>query len=189
MYFNKPQWDANAHMKKHETSNAKVSVICLIMSMAIFVIDTSTPLGVAAGVPYMLVVLTSLWSPSKKLIYIVAFSVSILTVLGIYSSPSGGELWKVLFNRAIALFAIWTTASLSMQRQIIFEEKEIALDEIKTLKGIIPICSYCHSIRDEEGAWDRVESYISKHSDAAFSHGICPKCMVKARSEAGLDEK
>ncbi len=59
----------------------------------------------------------------------------------------------------------------------------------KTLKGIIPICSYCHSIRDDQGAWDRVEAYLSKHSDAELSHGICPKCLGKARLEFGLDAK
>lgn len=64
-----------------------------------------------------------------------------------------------------------------------------ALDEIKTLRGIIPICSYCHSIRDDEGAWDQIESYISRHSEAQFSHGVCPKCLAKARAEAELDEK
>jgi len=64
-----------------------------------------------------------------------------------------------------------------------------ALNEIKTLKGIIPICSYCHSIRNDEGAWDKIEAYISRHSDAQFSHGICPKCLVNARSEAGLSEE
>ena len=64
-----------------------------------------------------------------------------------------------------------------------------ALHEIKTLKGIIPICSYCHSIRDDEGAWGKLEAYISKHSDAEFSHGVCPKCLPKARAEAGLKNK
>jgi len=64
-----------------------------------------------------------------------------------------------------------------------------ALNEIQTLKGIIPICSYCHSIRDDEGAWARIEEYLSKHSDAEFSHGVCPKCLVKVRSDAGLDNK
>ena len=57
-------------------------------------------------------------------------------------------------------------------------------DELKALKGIIPICSYCHSIRNEDGAWDRLELYISKHSDAKFSHGICPECLPKALKEA-----
>ncbi len=51
-----------------------------------------------------------------------------------------------------------------------------ALDDIKTLKGIIPICSSCKNIRDDKGYWDQIESYIAKHSDADFSHGICPKC-------------
>lgn len=55
-----------------------------------------------------------------------------------------------------------------------------ALDEIKTIKGIIPICSYCKSILNDEGAWDRMESYVSKHTEAHFSHGICPKCMAKS---------
>ncbi|MDH5396090.1 MAG: hypothetical protein OEW97_07425 [Gammaproteobacteria bacterium] len=64
---------------------------------------------------------------------------------------------------------------------------EAAFNEIKTLKGIIPICSYCHNIRDDKGAWDKMESYLSKHSDAEFSHGICPKCLVKARADAGFE--
>lgn len=61
-----------------------------------------------------------------------------------------------------------------------------ALEELKVLKGIIPICSYCHNIRDDKGAWSRLESYLSKHTDAEFSHGICPKCLDKVRDDAGL---
>ena len=51
-----------------------------------------------------------------------------------------------------------------------------ALDEIKMLQGIIPICSHCKKIRDDEGYWNRFEAYIQKHSEAKFSHGICPDC-------------
>ena len=51
-----------------------------------------------------------------------------------------------------------------------------ALDEIKMLQGIIPICSHCKKIRDDEGYWNRFEAYIQKHSEAQFSHGICPDC-------------
>jgi len=50
------------------------------------------------------------------------------------------------------------------------------LDEVKTLQGILPICSHCKSIRDDAGAWNRLEEYVSKHSEIKFSHGICPKC-------------
>lgn len=57
------------------------------------------------------------------------------------------------------------------------KELQNALDAIKTLEGTIPICSYCLKIRDDEGAWGRMESYISEHSKAKFSHGICPDCL------------
>ncbi len=52
-----------------------------------------------------------------------------------------------------------------------------ALDTVKTLKGLLPICSNCKKIRDDKGYWNQIESYISDHSDALFSHGICPDCM------------
>lgn len=54
-----------------------------------------------------------------------------------------------------------------------------ALDEIKTLKGLLPICSSCKKIRDDEGFWSNVETYLSKHSDFTFTHGICPDCSNK----------
>ena len=54
-----------------------------------------------------------------------------------------------------------------------------AFDEIKTLRGIVPICSYCKKIRDDEGYWNQVEQYVSKHTEAKFSHGICPACFER----------
>jgi PAS domain S-box-containing protein len=54
-----------------------------------------------------------------------------------------------------------------------------ALDEVDTLRGIIPICSYCKKVRDDQGFWDQVEQYFAKRSGAEFSHGICPECMDK----------
>ncbi len=60
------------------------------------------------------------------------------------------------------------------------ETLQKALDEIKVLKGIIPICAWCRKIRDDEGFWKQVEDYIAEHSEAMFSHGICPDC-VKSR--------
>jgi DNA-binding response OmpR family regulator len=54
-----------------------------------------------------------------------------------------------------------------------------AFDEIRTLRGIMPICSYCKKIRDDEGYWSQVEQYVSAHTEAEFSHGICPTCFGK----------
>ncbi len=52
-----------------------------------------------------------------------------------------------------------------------------AKEEIQALSGLLPICASCKNIRDDKGYWNQIETYISDHSDAEFSHGICPKCM------------
>lgn len=54
-----------------------------------------------------------------------------------------------------------------------------AISEIKQLQGIIPICATCKKVRDDEGYWEQVEKYVSDHSGAKFSHGICPDCARK----------
>lgn len=74
------------------------------------------------------------------------------------------------------------------ERDALIKSLQDALNEIKTLRGIIPICSYCHSIRDDQGAWSQLEKYISEHLDAKFSHGMCPECETKAYLEAGISE-
>lgn len=62
------------------------------------------------------------------------------------------------------------------EREILVKELKDALARIKTLDGLIPICSICKKIRDDKGYWNLIESYIESHSDAEFSHGICPDC-------------
>ncbi len=57
-------------------------------------------------------------------------------------------------------------------------ELEEALDRVKRLQGIIPICGYCKKVRDDEDYWQNVESYIATHSEAEFSHGVCPSCFT-----------
>lgn len=69
------------------------------------------------------------------------------------------------------------------------EELEAALSEIKTLKGIIPICSYCKKIRDDKGYWEQVEVYVHNHSDADFSHSICPECLKEHYPDLKIDNR
>ena len=63
-----------------------------------------------------------------------------------------------------------------------------ALEHVKTLQGILPICSFCKKIRDDKGYWDQVEAYVSRHSAATFSHSICPECMRTHYPEYDDDE-
>lgn len=61
------------------------------------------------------------------------------------------------------------------------EELEAAMARVKHLEGIIPICMYCKKIRDDRNSWHQLEQYISEHSEALFSHGICPHCEAEQR--------
>lgn len=58
-------------------------------------------------------------------------------------------------------------------------ELEAALSEVKVLRGLLPICMYCKRVRDEAEAWRALDEYVAAHSDAAFSHGVCPHCYEK----------
>ena len=62
------------------------------------------------------------------------------------------------------------------QLQQLIEENQQAMSEIKILRGILPICSQCKKIRDDEGYWTQIEAYISEHSDVEFTHGMCAEC-------------
>lgn len=63
------------------------------------------------------------------------------------------------------------------EREKLIGELQSAFKEIKTLKGILPLCSFCKKIRNDKGEWEQVDSYIHKHSQADISHSVCPQCM------------
>lgn len=64
------------------------------------------------------------------------------------------------------------------------QELQAALDTIKTLSGVVPICAWCHAnIVDEQGKWISLEVYLENHSGATFTHGICPSCLQKSKDE------
>jgi len=71
------------------------------------------------------------------------------------------------------------------ERERLVHELTEALARVKILTGLLPICSSCKKIRDDKGDWSQIESYISRHTDAEFSHGMCPECEKKAYKELG----
>jgi len=62
-------------------------------------------------------------------------------------------------------------------------ELEQALGQVKQLQGLLPICSYCKKVRDDQNYWQQVEAYISHRTEVRFSHGVCPDCYERARRE------
>jgi len=82
-------------------------------------------------------------------------------------------------NRLVILEQADEIKQQSEVKEELIKELKSALDEVKTLSGFLPICATCKKIRDDRGYWKQIEGYIQEHSDAQFSHGICPECAEK----------
>ena len=78
---------------------------------------------------------------------------------------------------SLIIYFVRNTASLELRVNERTVELQEALEQIKTLRGIVPICSHCKQIRNDEGFWSQVEHYVEDHTHAKFSHGICPDCQ------------
>jgi hypothetical protein len=142
--------------------------------MIIFGVDVMVPLGVGICFLYLetLMFLAMYSSPnqSSPVIVTAAFS-AMLAGIGFFLSPPG-PIWHAMANRSLAISLIGTTVILSLMRKQ-------AETEVKVLRGLLPICSYCKKIRDDGGYWQQVERYIAARSAADFSHGMCPDCGAK----------
>ena len=91
--------------------------------------------------------------------------------------------WELLRAR-LQIGARIVTLQQSLARRV--RELQSALSTVKVLSGLLPICSYCKRIRDDNDYWQQLECYVSEHTNAEFSHGICPSCFEHARAQMGL---
>ena len=81
-----------------------------------------------------------------------------------------------IINAVYVVRDITNRVLIRRERQRLVKDLKKALIQINTLSGLLPICSHCKKIRDDKGYWNLIESYIETHSDAKFSHGMCPEC-------------
>ena len=84
-----------------------------------------------------------------------------------------------LFKGEPSATALVRTIRFAIERQRLMTELQQAREHVKQLQGLLPICSICKDIRDDQGYWGQIESYFSSHSEIRFSHGICPTCARK----------
>ncbi len=104
-------------MADRKKIEAWLVVACVLLSLGILVVDTQVELGVAGGVPYVAVILLSLRLRHDRWTFLFAVTCTLFTWTGFYLSPWGGELWKIVTNRALATFAIWITTLLGLRLQ------------------------------------------------------------------------
>ena len=117
----------------------------------------------------------------------VPFEVIIISAEGLYSSKKSG-LGTFLGTQGIAR-DIAERKQAEEEREKLISKLQKALDNIKTLKGLLPICASCKKIRDDKGYWNQIEAYIRDRSDAEFSHSVCPDCVEKLYPDLNLRAK
>jgi hypothetical protein len=117
-----------------------------------------------------------------------------------YADYLSGQIYSSNFvaawNTCILLISYLVIGLSTAKINILLKSEKIktdtlqtALDKVKILESFLSICCSCKKIRNEDGAWQPIESYISNHSETRFSHGYCPECLKQARKEAGLSER
>lgn len=168
------------------------SVICVVLTGIVNVVYRIDM--VYTHLFYVPIILTGIWYPRYALFF--AALLGLVHIVSDYSAVAGFKTGPLL--RAVMFMVVaYVTSSLAFRRDRLLsevmsanrdlhqknEDLQNALSEIKTLKGILSICSSCKKIRDDQGHWNQMESYIHAHTEAEFSHGLCPECVEKLYPE------
>lgn len=151
----------------------KLHPICWsLLAGAILAIDYATgSLLILAPLLFFPVALAS-WFSGRRwgLAIAIATPLALLGFHLIWKSPATAV--EVVAN---AIVRIVTFSTFAVLIDLVARQRA----EIRVLTGFLPTCAWCRKIRDEEGKWSQIETYVAEHSEAKFSHGICPECAVK----------
>ncbi len=173
-------------------SKASLLMMALILDLVTGYGDFRFGYEVHLNIFYLLPIFLTIWLIGRSagiiMTFICAFTMTMAYLIG-------GEfkirhwhiiIWNIflieVFFLIIALLTIRVKDDMVRRKEMI-RELQNALAQVKTLSGLLPICASCKKIRDDSGYWTQVESYISTHSDIAFTHSICPDCAKKLYPE------
>lgn len=153
-------------------------LVPLIMGliMTILILDVLSPIGIIYPMLFVLPVYLAGWLAQRWALPLTAIIATLLVPIGGIFSPPGGVLMIVWTNRLLAILTIWLTVAISLT------QRRLAA-EIKSLRGLLPICASCKKIRDEQGRWHPLELFVRDHSEAEFTHGLCPACLETYSAE------
>jgi hypothetical protein len=172
-----------------------------LLAALVFVVGAAA--AAATGIPSGMAVSTAFvaaatwaYGPKVGLLVLVAEQFVAVPVLASIQAPGGPPplviLVPVVLNDCLMLVAVAALRRAEQKHaatEVALRDKntelETALAEVKELRGILPICAWCKSVRDVNGIWDKLEAYLSKHSHATLTHGICPPCLMKMTAGLG----
>jgi hypothetical protein len=155
-------------------ANPFVLALTAALVFGIFLTRPFISPGLSISMLYAIpVALVGFWSSSSesKLVLITAATCTGLIFANLILDPTDIHPNDFL-NRGIAVVTLWSIAAVSLMRKRMVRE-------VKALRGLLSICSYCKKVRDSQDTWTSLEAFVTRHSEADFSHGVCPNCLTK----------
>ena len=155
------------------------------LTMTIALLDFYTGDELHIMVFYLIPISLASWKLGKgEAIFVAAFSALIWFVEDALILRRAESFWVPFFNMA-ALFGVFLAVVLILSalrgafvaQTLLISELREALTKVNTLSGLLPMCSWCKKVRNDQGYWTAVEAYIMEHSHAEVTHGVCPECM------------
>ena len=163
-----------------------------IYCVLFFVFESLGPLWLSALVLIPIMVLSLLYGIKGGLTMgVLAFPVSRLLFF-LFNRPPMQEPRDIVMGAVVSLFfglILGYYKDLTVRYRRTSMELARAISEVKRLSGLLPICANCNKVRDDEGYWQKVEHYISAHSEVEFTHGLCPECMKKLYPDLMISEE
>jgi len=156
-------------------------------------LDVQTGLQLKLGPIYFLPVLLAAWQ-GGTLAGVLAALVAAAVWRGtdMVGHPGAAQGWILFWDGsihlfsfvAVSLFVSWARSLVMRERALVHDLSEV-LASVRELEGLLPMCAWCKKVRDDQGYWQQIETYISAHTKADWTHGICPECQAKFMESAG----
>jgi len=172
----------------------KAWTLAACLFTGVLLIDIYAPPEVEFSAFYLAPVIWLAWSRGIR----EGLSMALIAGAGWYlhdvvsGRPTSSEVfraWDALNHQLSYLLAAWVVGALRREvfaQQLLNQKLNQSMSEVRELKGLLPVCAWCHHIRDEEGEWHTMETFLVKRTRAAATHGICPSCLAKEHDSAGL---
>ncbi len=178
-------------LRKYQQLNSFL-IIMIIGFFCIFLIFISDPLAFTPYFTGLFFAFTGMFATTGSgfkysVIALLTILVSFEIAIGMFSpiSPAIFLVYTFFLFGMILIFIFmgYFVENISRQNFIVSAKLQDSLDEVKMLSGMFPICAHCKKIRDDDGYWQQVEVYIKEHSEAEFSHSLCPTCLTELYSK------
>jgi hypothetical protein len=169
-----------------KTSELKIIVISVVILIGIGILQTLTAIRITVAPFYLFPIALVTLRSTRTAGLLTSIVCGVMWISMDVRSPGYEFLWLDSWNNLLRV-GVFVSSALLLSRlkgDMVREMKlnadlQAALAEVKQLSGLLPICAWCKRIRNDGGDWQQIEEYITVHSEADFTHGICPDCARK----------